>query len=187
MHRFHRHRFERAARSPESSGRHAFFREAFERHGRGRRRRIFDQGDLRYVLLRLIADKPSHGYELIKEIEERVGGAYSPSPGVIYPTLTLLEELGWIRGQQTEGARKAYEITDEGRAELEARKAQVEDIFRRVGEFAKHGLPPHQILRALQNLRVALRLRLERGPLGEQLIDDVAAALDAAAQSLERD
>src|SRR5690242_19960708 len=76
------------------------------RHGglggrmRGRRaERVFDQGDLRYVILKLISEAPRHGYEIIKAIEEQVGGAYSPSPGVIYPTLTLLEELGYIAAQ----------------------------------------------------------------------------------------
>src|SRR3982751_4377356 len=68
-------------------------------HGRGGRSglaRFFAQGDLRLVILHLIAEKPRHGYELIKAIEERVAGAYSPSPGVVYPTLTLLEELGYV-------------------------------------------------------------------------------------------
>lgn len=159
------------------------------RVGRGRRSRPFDQGDLRYVLLRLIADKPSHGYELIKEIEDRLGGAYSPSPGVIYPTLTLLEELGYIRVMQSEGPRKAYEITDAGREALEKDSATVEQIFRRIGELAERvgNRAPHQIVRAMENLRLALRLRLERGQLSEAQIADVAAALDAAAQTVERE
>ncbi len=63
----------------------------------GPRRRMFDQGDLRLVVLKLISEKPSHGYEIIKAVEDRLGGAYSPSPGIIYPTLTLLEEQGLIR------------------------------------------------------------------------------------------
>jgi DNA-binding PadR family transcriptional regulator len=141
------------------------------------------------VLLSLIADKPSHGYELIKEIEDRLGGAYSPSPGVVYPTLTLLEELGYIRAVQSEGARKAFEITDEGRAELEKNKAMVAQIFHKVAEYAERAgvQAPHQIVRAMENLRVALRLRLERGKLTEAQIADVAAALDAAAHTLDRE
>jgi len=155
----------------------------------GRRGRVFEQGDLRYVLLQLIADKPSHGYELIKDIEDRLGGAYSPSPGVVYPTLTLLEELGYIRGVQSEGARKAFEITDEGRAALADNKNIVDDIFRRISDAAERfgGTPPHQIVRAMENLRLALRLRLERGKLSDAQIADVAAALDAAAQTLDRE
>src|SRR5271167_5163350 len=76
----------------------------------GRLGRVFDHGDLRYVLLRLVAEKPRHGYELIKAIEEQFGGMYSPSPGVIYPTLTLLEELGYLRPETAEGTRKLYSI-----------------------------------------------------------------------------
>ncbi len=194
MTHFHFGRFTRSTRSPDSRGlgRSEFGRHDFGSHGlrrHGRRLRIFEQGDLRYVLLKLIADKPSHGYELIKDIEDRLGGAYSPSPGVVYPTLTLLEELGFIRAVQSEGARKAYEITDEGRAALEKNTRIVEEIFRRIGEMAEHSgaRPPHQIVRAMENLRLALRLRLERGKLSEQQIADVAAALDAAAQTVERE
>jgi DNA-binding PadR family transcriptional regulator len=190
MHRFHFGRRDQAAHSPEwrGYGRHEFVRHAMRQYGRqGRRGRVFEQGDLRYVLLKLIADKPSHGYELIKDIEDRLGGAYSPSPGVIYPTLTLLEELGYIRAAQSEGARKAFEITDEGRDALEKNVHIVEDIFRRIGEVAERsgGQTPHQIVRAMENLRLALRLRLERGKLTEQQVADVAAALDAAAQTVE--
>jgi len=195
MHRFHFHR--EAAHSPDRRGHsghefaHEFVRHAMGRHGgMGRRRgRVFDQGDLRYVLLQLIADKPSHGYELIKDIEERLGGAYSPSPGIVYPTLTLLEELGYISAVQSEGARKAYEITEEGRKALAENKRTVDDIFQRISEHAERfgAQPPHQILRAMENLRVALRLRLERGKLSDAQIADVAAALDAAAQTLDRE
>jgi DNA-binding PadR family transcriptional regulator len=168
-----------------------FARHAMERHGmgRGRRGRVFGQGDLRFALLKLIADKPSHGYELIKEIEDRLGGAYSPSPGVIYPTLTHLEELGYIRPVEAEGARKAYEITDDGQKILNENKATVEEIFRRVSEAAERvgAAPPHQIVRAMENFRLALRMRLERGKLSEEQIADVAAALDAAASTLDRE
>jgi DNA-binding PadR family transcriptional regulator len=83
-------------------------------------RRFFAHGDLRLVILRLIAEKPRHGYEIIKEIEERVGGAYSPSPGVIYPTLTLLEEVGYVDVTPGEGARKLHTITEAGRSFLSA-------------------------------------------------------------------
>src|SRR6478609_2677148 len=86
----------------------------------GRLGRFFDHGDLRYVLLHLIAEKPRHGYELIKAIEEQFGGAYSPSPGVVYPALTLLEELGYLTVSTGESAKKLHEITAEGRAFLDA-------------------------------------------------------------------
>jgi DNA-binding PadR family transcriptional regulator len=195
MHRFHSGRHHRAAHAPEGFGfgRGEHGRRGFGRHGPGghfgRRERIFEQGDLRFVLLQLIADKPSHGYELIKEIEDRLGGAYSPSPGVVYPTLTLLEELGYVSVVQSEGAKKAYAITEEGREALKANKPSVDSIFKRIADVAERsgGRPAPQILRAMENLRVALRLRLERGKLTDQQIADVAAALDAAALTVERE
>jgi DNA-binding PadR family transcriptional regulator len=155
----------------------------------GRRGRFFEQGDLRWVLLSLIAEKPSHGYELIKAIEERLGGAYSPSPGVVYPTLTLLEDMGLIAATQSEGARKAFAVTDEGRATLEANRATVEAIFKRVAQFAElaGGGPAPQIIRAMENLRTALRLKLEAGRLGDDQVARIAAALDAAAKAVEGD
>ena len=85
---------------------------------RGRGGRFFDQGDLRLVILALLAEQPRHGYEIIKAIEERLGGAYAPSPGVVYPTLTWLEELGYAEVQSAQGNRKLYAITAEGRAFL---------------------------------------------------------------------
>jgi DNA-binding PadR family transcriptional regulator len=164
------------------------------RHGRGGRsndldlRRFFAHGDLRLVILRLIAEKPRHGYEIIKEIEERVGGAYSPSPGVIYPTLTLLEELGYVEVVPGEGARKLHQITAAGQAFLSANGPAVEALFTRMQEAneARGGGPAPQILRAMENLKLALRMRLGRGPLNEDQVTAVAAALDAAAVGVER-
>lgn len=100
--------------------------------GRGR---VFEQGDLKYVILRLLEEKPSHGYEIIKELEDRFAGAYSPSPGTVYPTLAMLEDLGYARVNQDEGGRKVYEITDAGRAYLSEHKETVEDIFERIARF----------------------------------------------------
>jgi DNA-binding PadR family transcriptional regulator len=166
------------------------------RHGRqehrgmhgGRMRRVFDQGDLRYVLLGMIAERPRHGYELIKAIEEKFGGMYSPSPGVIYPTLTLLEELGYIRPESSEGTRKPYVVTPEGAAFLAANQAAVDQIFARMAEVgqAYSGGPAPEIRRAMQNLEAALAIRLGRGPLGADEVRTVTAILDRAAGEIER-
>jgi DNA-binding PadR family transcriptional regulator len=163
------------------------------RHGGGGGRsglgRFFAHGDLRLVILHLIAEKPRHGYEIIKAIEERVAGAYSPSPGVIYPTLTLLEELGYVTVRATgEGARKLHEITPQGRAFLDANRPALDALLARMDEAGQaHGAgPAPQILRAMENLKLALRLRLSRGPLGTEQADAVAAAIDAAAIGVER-
>ncbi len=154
----------------------------------GGRERVFEQGDLRWVILSLIAEKDSHGYELIKALEERTGGAYSPSPGVIYPTLTLLEELGYVAEAASSGAKKAFAITDEGRIALEQNQASVKAIFERMTAFAERagGGPSPQIVRAMENLRLALRLKLEAGKLSEDQVATVAQALDAAAIAIER-
>jgi DNA-binding PadR family transcriptional regulator len=156
--------------------------------GGGRLGRVFDQGDLRYVLLGLIAEAPRHGYELIKAIEEKFGGMYSPSPGVIYPTLTLLEELGYIRPETPEGTRKQYVITPEGSAFLAAHQAVVDQIFARMAEIgqAYAGGPAPEIRRAMQNLEAALTIRLGRGPLSPGEVSAVTAILDRTAGEIER-
>ncbi len=183
-HKHHGHRFARA--------------ESHERHhklGGGRRgrdgldlRRFFAHGDLRLVILNLIAEKPRHGYEIIKAIEDQAGGAYSPSPGVIYPTLTLLEELGYVVVTPGDGGRKSHDITDAGRLFLAANKPAVEALIARMTEAsrARGDGPDPRIIRAMENLKLALRLRLNRGPLDPAQAASVAAALDAAAAAVEQ-
>jgi DNA-binding PadR family transcriptional regulator len=158
------------------------------RHRRGRRSgRLFDHGELRLVVLALISERPRHGYEIIKEIEDRVAGTYSPSPGVIYPTLTMLEELGHATVAESDG-KKLYTITAEGTAYIEANRNALDQALRRMQSVntAHGGGPAPEILRARVNLKLALRLREARGPLTEQQVRDIAAALDAAAVAIER-
>ncbi len=154
----------------------------------GRLGRIFDHGDLRYVLLHLIAEKPRHGYELIKAIEEQLGGMYSPSPGVIYPTLTLLEELGYLRPETAEGSRKLYSITEEGTGFLAANRAMVDAVLGRMAEASRAyaGGPAPEIRRALHNLDLALSIRLAKGPLDAAQVRAVTDALDRVAAEIER-
>jgi DNA-binding PadR family transcriptional regulator len=147
--------------------------------------RMFDHGDLRLVVLAMLAEKPAHGYELIKAIEERLGGAYSPSPGVIYPTLTLLEELGYAAQVPGEGSKKLYEITPDGRTYLSENQAAVDALLARMDEAKGRGAPL-PVLRAMENLRTALKLRLAQGGLSQDQARAVAEALDAAALAVER-
>jgi DNA-binding PadR family transcriptional regulator len=178
-------RFAREGEEP-SRHEHAPHRRGGGRSGLGR---FFAHGDLRLVILHLIAERPSHGYELIKAIEERVGGTYSPSPGVIYPTLTLLEELGYVTvGMAGEGARKLHEITAQGRAFLEANRPTLDTLLARMDEAgrAQSGGSAPQLIRAMENLKLALRLRLARGPLSLEQTQAVAAILDAAATQVEQ-
>jgi DNA-binding PadR family transcriptional regulator len=185
MHRhFHRMREAHSAREFGFHGRH---------HGMGggrmgrRAHRVFDQGDLRFVILKLISEQPRHGYEIIKAIEEKVGGAYSPSPGVIYPTLTLLEELGYVTVEAAEGGKKLYRITDAGEAALEEKKAVVDAIFRRMADLnERFEGPSPRIARAMQNLGAAIGLRMRSGPVNAEALDALVAAIDDAARKVEK-
>jgi DNA-binding PadR family transcriptional regulator len=96
---------------------------------------VFEQGDLKYVILKLLAEKPRHGYEIIKELEERFSGAYAPSAGTVYPTLALLEDLGYASVALEEGGKKVYSITPAGEKYLEENRSAVEDIFERIADF----------------------------------------------------
>lgn len=148
--------------------------------------RLFDHGDLRFVILHLISEKPRHGYEVIKAIEEMVGGTYTPSPGVVYPTLTMLEELGYVSVAAAEGGKKLHAITPEGTAFLLANRDVVAAILGRAAEAGRSGGVPPQIVRAMENLRVALRLRLGGSELNADRVHAIAAAIDAAAAEAEQ-
>ncbi len=154
----------------------------------GGRRRVFDGGELRLVLLKLIEDAPRHGYDLIRAIEEMTGGGYAPSPGVIYPTLTLLGDMGLIEEAKSDGAKKQFAITDAGKAELVAKADEVTALLNRLSEMGKQraktdGAP---IRRAMGNLRAVLQNRLGDDDVTADTLHDVAAILDDAAQKIER-
>jgi DNA-binding PadR family transcriptional regulator len=163
-----------------SGGRH-------RHHHGGGRRRVFDHGDLRFILLSMIAVRPAHGYDLIKALEERMGGGYSPSPGVIYPTLTMLEEQGFASVAAADG-KKLYQATAEGEAFLAANQTAVGAIQARIDGIARERsvVADPRIVRAIENLRTALRLRLAGGPIPDEQVRSIAAAIDAAAAEAER-
>ena len=133
------------------------------------------QGDLKLLALALIAEQPRHGYELIKLIEEKTSGCYSPSPGVVYPTLTFLEEAGYVTAE-SEGAKKRYTITEKGRAYLEENRDIADMVLARlaaIGEKLARAAPPWGAPRiggaqtvpqlvdaALENLRAVAAKRL---------------------------
>ncbi|MEP9376553.1 PadR family transcriptional regulator [Aquabacter sp. CN5-332] len=96
--------------------------------------RMLAQGDLKLLALSLIAEQPRHGYEIIKLIEEKTGGWYSPSPGVVYPTLTYLEEAGYVTAE-ADGAKKRYAITPEGKAHLDANRDLADALVGRLSEI----------------------------------------------------
>ena len=152
------------------------------------RRRMFGSGELRLVLLKLIADEPRHGYDLIRAIETLTGGDYAPSPGVVYPTLTMLADMGLIEEVAAEGSRKAFTATTEGKAHLEENKDEVEALFERLEEAApdKEGKRHPPIGRAIGNLMTALRHRVAHDGFDDALVHEITEILDDAAQRIER-
>lgn len=158
------------------------------RGGRGGRRRMFDSGELRLVLLKLIADQPRHGYDLIRAIEELTHGAYAPSPGVVYPTLTMLQDMDLIEEAKGEGSRKAFQITGEGKEHLAEKEEEIEDLLGRLeavgGDQRKAGGPP--IKRAVGNLLSSIWHRVTRDDMDEDAMHKIAAILDEAAQKIEQ-
>jgi DNA-binding PadR family transcriptional regulator len=151
--------------------------------------RAFDYGELLVLVLEMVAEQPRHGYELMRAIEQRMGGSYSPSPGVIYPTLSWLEDSGYAQIEPGSGTRKRYLITAEGTAFLTTNRAAIDDMLARIGSErggGRHEGTPAPVIRGMENLKLALRLRLKGGPLDRSTVDKIAAALDAAAQAVER-
>ncbi len=164
------------------------------RHGRGdgddtmRAGRMLGQGDLRLIALALIAEQPRHGYDIIKVFEEKTSGAYSPSPGIVYPTLTYLEEAGYLTSQ-ADGSKRLYTITAEGRAHLTENRAFADALLERLaaaGErFARrrdetddgrHGpRVPRLVRAALENLREVAAERLKDDAEAEAKVVDVLA------------
>lgn len=154
---------------------------------RGPRGRMFAGGELRLLLLKLIGDETRHGYELIKAIEELTGGNYAPSPGVVYPTLSLLLDEGMIAEKTDASPRKAFAITAEGEVELSGRNEEADALIARLialnEEDDSHRAPP--IGRAVGNLFAALRGRAQSG-FDSETVHQVAEILDEAARKIER-
>jgi DNA-binding PadR family transcriptional regulator len=168
-------------------GRHGFAGRRSRGEGGGRRR-MFDGSELRLILLALIADEPRHGYDLIKLIEERTGGAYAPSPGVVYPTLTLLAEMGLIEERASEGAKKLFGVTAAGEAHLEEHAEAVTLLMGRLAEMAvmREKTDGASIRRAMGNLREVLQNRLTGDDMTPERLHQVTALIDEAAQKIER-
>ena len=149
---------------------------------------MFGSGELRLVLLKLVADEPRHGYDLIRAVEELTGGDYAPSPGVVYPTLTLLQDMGLIEEAEAEGSRKPFQATDEGRKHLEENAEEIEELFERLDEHGSRRRRSHrpEMGRAVANLMAALKNRVAHEGWNEQLLNEVVDILDDAAQRIER-
>jgi DNA-binding PadR family transcriptional regulator len=172
-------------------GRHGGFGHGFGREfGRGfggGRERLFDAGEIRLVILRLLSGQPSYGYQLIKTMEERLGGGYTPSAGVVYPTLTMLEEEGLIAATLTEG-KKVYSVTEEGLKYLEANKERVGQLFERLEETGrgfKRGRAP-ELMKAFMDLRGAVMSKMWRRNATPEQIKKIAEAIHKAAEEIDK-
>lgn len=156
--------------------------------GHGRGHRMFEQGAIKLLALGLVAERPCYGYELIKHIEELVGGDYSPSPGVIYPTLTYLVDMGWATVAEVDAGRRQYTVTPAGleqmarqRTDLEALTGRLQQV--RAGAQARRS---PDVERAMGNLKAVLHARLSSvGDDGERA-RQVAALIDEAALAIQR-
>jgi DNA-binding PadR family transcriptional regulator len=147
---------------------------------------MFDAGDIKLVILRLLAEQPSYGYQLIKTMEQRLAGGYTPSPGVIYPTLTMLEEEG-LASSTTENNKKIYSLTPEGTEFLESNKERIGELFERLEETGRgfeRGRSP-EIMKAFMNLRSAVMARVSRESTKPEQISKITEAINAAAKAID--
>lgn len=158
------------------------------KHGwRFRGGRFFEQGELKYVILQLLDEKPRHGYDVIKELEERASGAYAPSAGTVYPTLQLLEDLGYASVATEEGGKKIYSITEEGRRHLAERRSHVDDIFERLAQFGAAFLSDTMadVHRAFKDVARATYAHSGRHFGDRDVVKKVSEILKQAAQEIE--
>ena len=155
----------------------------------GRRGKLYDGDELRLLVLSLLRDAPQHGYQLIRAFAEQSGGAYQPSPGVLYPLLVMLSEMELVVEVDTAGGkRRLFAISDLGRAEIEGKDEQIEALFARLKALAAQaertdGAP---VRRAVHNLRAAIMERLGREGAAQDLPFEVARIIDEATQKIER-
>ncbi|MCG2842159.1 PadR family transcriptional regulator [Sandaracinobacter sp. RS1-74] len=156
--------------------------------GRGGRRRRFDAESLRLVVLTLVSAESRHGYDIIRAIEELTGGQYAPSPGVIYPMLSLLAEMELIAPSAEDGSRRSFAITEDGKAYLVVHAEAAEAAMARLKALAAPagGADPAPVRRAMANLAAVLQTKLREEGAGKERMLNVAALLDEAASKIER-
>jgi len=167
----------------------AFAQAAFEGAGRHKRRaRMFRRGELKLILLHLVAEEPSHGYDLIKKIEELTSGHYAPSPGIVYPALTLMTEMDLVDEETGKDGKKVYSITKDGKAKLKDEEKHIAEVLERLEGVAQmdKAADGASIRRAVHNLKSTIRIRLAEEEKDSDKILDVAAIIDEAAGKIER-
>lgn len=150
------------------------------------RKQMFESGEVKYVILRLLKEKPRHGYEVMKALEEKLGGWYTPSAGTVYPTLQLLEDQGYVRVVETEG-KKVYHITPEGEAFLEEHRDVIDDIFARVRDAVRGfaGGAMGELSQAFARLASLAYGEAWRAGPGDPKVERMVAILRQAATDIE--
>ena len=158
----------------------------FGEEGPGFRWKFLDRGHLKFVILRLLKERPMHGYEVMRALEEESGGCYRASAGSVYPTLQMLEDQGYVRGAEKEG-RKVYEITDAGREHLEANRDVVDAIRRRVSDFTSgfFRTEMRELGRSFSRLAQTAFERAVKWPADEDVIRQIKDIIDRATHDLE--
>ncbi len=154
--------------------------------------RFFGRGDLKYVILDLLKDQPRHGYDIIRALEDRMGGRYRPSPGSVYPTLQMLEDLGYVTSDQQDG-KKVYSITDEGRRYLGEQSSTIDDIRSRItaGWDAAQRPEMADLMHELRELARALFRQGTRGSLKDperlRKLREIVSRARAEVETLDRE
>lgn len=160
------------------------------RHGRGggRRQRFFGHGELRLVILDILTRNASHGYELIKEIETLTQGNYTPSPGVIYPTLDFLQDQQLISMSEEEGGRKKIAITAQGQAWMDENKEHLEHIHARINarSVGYQLRKDPQMKRALENFKAVLDLKVNQSDISAAQLKQIVGVIDRAALEISQ-
>lgn len=159
-----------------------------EQHHHGRRGRLFEAGRMKLLVLHLIQQSPKHGYEIIKEISDLVGGGYSPSAGTIYPTLNWLEDMSFVAVENTEADRKQYHITQTGIEHLQQQQAMTKELLEKL-HTRREIHNNDQLLdihRAMENLKTSLRLKLKAQDFNPEQVRQIAEKIDQAAVEITR-
>jgi DNA-binding PadR family transcriptional regulator len=174
--------------SPEFGPNIFGFRIGGARHRHRRRNQMFESGEVKFVILRLLKEKPRHGYEVIKALEEKLAGCYTPSAGTVYPTLQLLEDQGYVRVVE-EGGKKVYHITPEGEAFLAEHRDTVDDIFDRVRDTVRDvaGGPMGELHQAFARVAGVTYKRAWRWGSGHPAVPKIAEILRKAADEIEKE
>jgi DNA-binding PadR family transcriptional regulator len=192
----------REGRRPETRGGRGFGRHG-ERHerghgggfggggGGGRRGKRFTGEELRLMVLALLEETtPQHGYQLIRTFAEKSGDAYAPSPGVLYPLLTLLQDMGLVEEADSTGggSRRSYALSEAGKAEIDGQREAIASAFGRLAALAEESsrTDAGPVRRAMMNLRTAAVQRMGKDGADEEVAFSIAAILDEAAQKIER-